>query len=585
MPDIKTREIVKDVKVIDKAAVAGERMRSAFVRTKDQAENLMDDGQASPSEYAEDKIRYAVEDTTREVGHEAKNAAKKTVEKGREAHRRYKETKRTADQAKDGVKQTSDTIKQAERGSTRVRKAQSRTIKSTNRSAKTIKQTAKSTGQATAKTAKGTIKTAEKGVKTAQQTSKAAIKTAEATAKASKAAAQVTAKAAKAAAHAAKVAAKAIVAAAKVAAKAIAAAAKAIAAAIKALVAAIAAGGWVAVVIIVVICLIAAIVACFGIFFSSEDTGSERTMQMVVQEINQEYQTELDNIKSSVTYDTLEMSGSMAVWPEVLSVYSVKVTSDPDNPQEVATITDEKEQILRDIFWEMNTITHSTTTEEVTVIIETDDGNGNILEEEVTETRTTLHITVTHKSADDMASQYNFNDDHNEHLDALLEEGTASMWAAVLYGVYGEDDQIVAVALSQIGNVGGMPYWSWYGFGSRVEWCACFVSWCANECGYIDIGVIPKFAGCVNGVQWFKDRGQWADGSFEPAPGMIIFFDWDSPDGASGPQDGLSDHVGIVQKVENSRVYTIEGNSGDSCCQKSYPLGHYEILGYGIPAY
>ena len=585
MPDIKTREIVKDVKVIDKAAVAGERMRSAFVRTKDQAENLMDDGQASPSEYAEDKIRYAVEDTTREVGHEAKNAAKKTVEKGREAHRRYKETKRTADQAKDGVKQTSDTIKQAERGSTRVRKAQSRSIKSTNRSAKTIKQTAKSTGQATAKTAKGTIKTAEKGVKTAQQTSKAAIKTAEATAKASKAAAQATAKAAKAAAHAAKVAAKAIVAAAKVAAKVIAAAAKAIAAAIKALVAAIAAGGWVAVVIIVVICLIAAIVACFGIFFSSEDTGSERTMQMVVQEINQEYQTELDSIKSSVTYDTLEMSGSMAVWPEVLSVYSVKVTSDPDNPQEVATITDEKEQILRDIFWAMNTITHSTTTEEVTVIIETDDGNGNILEEEVTETRTTLHITVTHKSADDMASQYNFNDDQNEHLDALLEEGTSSMWAAVLYGVYGEDDQIVAVALSQIGNVGGMPYWSWYGFGSRVEWCACFVSWCANECGYIDIGVIPKFAGCVNGVQWFKDRGQWADGSFEPAPGMIIFFDWDSPDGASGPQDGLSDHVGIVQKVEDGRVYTIEGNSGDSCRQKSYPLGYYEILGYGIPAY
>ena len=585
MPDIKTREIVKDVKVIDKAAVAGERMRSAFVRTKDQAENLMDDGQASPSEYAEDKIRYAVEDTTREVGHEAKNAAKKTVEKGREAHRRYKETKRTADQAKDGVKQTSDTIKQAERGSTRVRKAQNRTIKSTNRSAKTIKQTAKSTGQATAKTAKGTIKTAEKGVKTAQQTSKAAIKTAEATAKATKAAAQATAKAAKAAAHAAKVAAKAIVAAAKVAAKAIAAAAKAIAAAIKALVAAIAAGGWVAVVIIVVICLIAAIVACFGIFFSSEDTGSERTMQMVVQEINQEYQTELDSIKSSVTYDTLEMSGSMAVWPEVLSVYSVRVTSDPDNPQEVASITDEKEQILRDIFWEMNTITHSTTTEEVTVIIETDDGNGNILEEEVTEIRTTLHITVTHKSADDMASQYNFNDDQNEHLDALLEEGTSSMWAAVLYGVYGEDDQIVAVALSQIGNVGGMPYWSWYGFGSRVEWCACFVSWCANECGYIDIGVIPKFAGCVNGVQWFKDRGQWADGSFEPAPGMIIFFDWDSPDGASGPQDGLSDHVGIVQKVEDGRVYTVEGNSGDSCRQKSYPLGYYEILGYGIPAY
>ena len=485
----------------------------------------------------------------------------------------------------DPVKKTSDPIRQAERGSTRVRRAQNRTIKTTKQSTKTIKQTAKSTGQATAKTAKGTIKTAEKGVKTAQQTSKAAIKTAEATAKATKAAAQASAKAAKATAQAAKAAAKAIVAAAKVAAKAIAAAAKAIAAAIKGLVAAIAAGGWVAVVIIVVICLIGALIACFGIFFSSEDTGSAKTMQMVVQEVNQEYQDQLDSIKSSVTYDTLEMSGSMAVWPEVLSVYSVKVTSDPDNPQEVATITDEKEQILRDIFWEMNEISYTTSTEEVTEIIETDDGEGNIIEEEVIVTKTTLHITVTHKTADEMASQYSFNADQQEHLDALLEGGTASMWASVLYGVYGEDDQIVAVAISQIGNVGGMPYWSWYGFGSRVAWCACFVSWCANECGYIDIGVIPKFAGCVNGVNWFKSRGQWADGSFEPAPGMIIFFDWDSPNGESGPQDGLSDHVGIVEKVENGRVYTIEGNTSDSCARRSYPVGYYEILGYGIPAY
>ena len=607
MPDIKTREIVKDVKVIDKAAVAGERMRNAFIRTKDQTQNLMDDGQASPSEYAEDKIRYAVEDTASEVGREVKRDTKKIVEKTRKANQQRKEAKRAQEQSKESpkdppkdtpkqpsnevkqpttrAKQTPDPARQAERGSTRIRRTQNRTIKTSQQSAKTIKQTAKSTGQATAKTAKGTIKTAEKGVKTAQQTSKAAVKTAEATAKATKAAAEATAKAAKAAAHAARVAAKAIVAAAKVAAKAIAAAAKAVAAAIKGLVAAIAAGGWVAVVIIVVICLIGALIACFGIFFSSEDTGGEKTMQMVVQEINQQYQEKLDGIKSSVTYDELEMSGSMAVWPEVLSIYSVKVTSDPDNPQEVATITDEKEQILRDIFWEMNVISHTVSTEEVTEIIETDDGEGNIIEEEIVVTKTTLHIVVTHKTADDMASQYNFNADQQEHLDALLEEGTASMWASVLYGVYGEDDQIVAVAISQIGNVGGMPYWSWYGFGSRVAWCACFVSWCANECGYIDIGVIPKFAGCVNGVNWFKTRGQWADGSFEPAPGMIIFFDWDSPNGESGPQDGLSDHVGIVEKVENGRVYTIEGNTSDSCARRSYPLGYYEILGYGIPAY
>ena len=140
---------------------------------------------------------------------------------------------------------------------------------------------------------------------------------------------------------------------------------------------------------------------------------------------------------------------------------------------------------------------------------------------------------------------------------------------------------IVEVARSQIGNVGGEPYWSWYGFTERVEWCACFVSWCANKCGYISSGIIPKFSGCINGVDWFKGRGQWIGNSFEPSPGMIIFFDWDDEDG----QDGNADHVGIVEKVENGRVYTIEGNTSDSCRQRSYPVGYYQILGYGISDY
>lgn len=144
------------------------------------------------------------------------------------------------------------------------------------------------------------------------------------------------------------------------------------------------------------------------------------------------------------------------------------------------------------------------------------------------------------------------------------------------------NQKLVEVARSQLGNEGGEPYWSWYGFDSRVEWCACFVSWCANECGYIDREIIPKFAGCVWGVQWFKERDQWQDGSYEPRPGDIIFFDWDNR-GSSGPQDGLSDHVGIVERVENGTVYTIEGNSGDACRSRSYPVGHYEIFGYGVP--
>ena len=136
---------------------------------------------------------------------------------------------------------------------------------------------------------------------------------------------------------------------------------------------------------------------------------------------------------------------------------------------------------------------------------------------------------------------------------------------------------IVEVAASQIGNVGGEPYWSWYGFTERVEWCACFVSWCANQCGYLDAGILPKFCGCTDGVQWFQSQGQWAGNTITPVSGMIIFFDWDG--------NGVADHTGIVEKVENGRVYTIEGNTADSCRQCCYPLGHCKILGYGIPAY
>lgn len=592
MPEIKTKETVKDIRVLDKAAVAGERMKQVFIRSKDTAENLMDDGQISPSEYAEDKIRYAAEDVVHDTGHAIKKETDKAVEKGRRALREHRQEKRLERQEKkveDAVRRheqsAGETASRTARETGHTVRAKDRTVRTARQTERTVKQTARSTGKTTVKTAESSVKTAQRTVKTAEKTSKAAIKTAEATAKASKKAAEAAVKTAQKAAVAAKHAAIAAYKAAVVVAKAIAAAVKAIIAAVKELIAAIAAGGWVAVVVIVVICLVALIVgSCFGIFFSSEDTGSGMTMQQVAREINEDYQGRIETIKANNPYDDLEMSGSRAVWPQVLSIYAVKTTTDPDNAMEVATMDEEKKQLLTDIFWAMNDISYRTETETETQIIESDDGNGNILEEEVEVTHTTLYIVVSHKDADAMASQYNFNADQNEQLDELLAADN-SMWMAVLYGIYGSDDMIVQVALTQIGNIGGEPYWSWYGFGSRVEWCACFVSWCADQCGYIENGIIPKYAGCVNGVNWFKDRGQWADNSIEPTPGMIIFFDWDNPEGSSGPQDGESDHTGIVEKVENGYIYTVEGNSGDSCRENRYPVGYYEILGYGIPAY
>lgn len=125
-------------------------------------------------------------------------------------------------------------------------------------------------------------------------------------------------------------------------------------------------------------------------------------------------------------------------------------------------MTDEKKQLLKDIFWEMNEISYETEEKTETVIIETDDGEGNIIEEEVEETTVYLYITVSHKTVEEMMAQYGFAEDQKVQVAELLAQDS-SMWASVLYGIYGADDQIVAVALSQLGNVGGEPYWSWYG--------------------------------------------------------------------------------------------------------------------------
>lgn len=132
---------------------------------------------------------------------------------------------------------------------------------------------------------------------------------------------------------------------------------------------------------------------------------------------------------------------------------------------------------------------------------------------------------------------------------------------------------IVMVAKSQVGNVGGKPYWQWYGFTSHVEWCACFISWCANESGQLNI-TIPKFSRVEDGIKWFKDNGKWQDRFYTPNSGDIIFFDWNN--------DNDPDHVGIVEKVENNIIYTIEGNSGDECKQKSYQQFSNSIYGFGI---
>lgn len=136
------------------------------------------------------------------------------------------------------------------------------------------------------------------------------------------------------------------------------------------------------------------------------------------------------------------------------------------------------------------------------------------------------------------------------------------------------DGAIVEVAQAQIGNVGGDKFWKWYGFSSRVDWCAIFVSWCGEQCGYLKQGVLPKFAMVGDGAGWFKARHRWAARGYTPKPGDIIFFDYGI--------DGELDHVGIVESSDGRIVTTIEGNSSDKCKRNRYTVGNPQIAGYGL---
>ena len=545
MKDIKTRDHNKTIRTLDKAAVAGEKMKNVSVRMKDSTVSRSQDDADSSSEYSSQEANRI----SGEAAHDAKQTiltAQKRTNKGisRKKADPRDPVNRGREKAKGSIKEKRTVTAPRTRERVSVHpKTRTNRIKVTNNK-----------------------KTADAAKASAQK--KQALAAAQRSAAKAKYVAETTAKAVKEGA------------------KAAGAAAKKIAALIiektEALIAAIAAGGSTAALIIILVCMVGLIVgSAFGILFSGEDTGSGQTLRDAISEINQEYEAQLDSIRANNAHDVVEMSGSRAVWRDVLSVYAVRTTTDPDNPQEVVSMDDNKKQLLRDIFWEMNTISYHTETETRDVVTETADDEGNITTETQQQEQTVLYIVVTHKTPEEMAASYSFNANQNSQLTELLSPDYATLWNTALYGITASDTAIVDVARSQIGNVGGQPYWSWYGFNTRVAWCACFVSWCSNECGYIENGIIPKYSYCPTGADWFKQRGQWAERDITPEPGMIIFFDWAS----RGGQDGVTDHTGIVEKVEDGRVYTIEGNSGNACREKSYPIGWYEIYGYGIPAY
>lgn len=482
MKEIKTRDRVKDIRTLDKAANVAGRMKNAYVRTKEQAEQTQQADTDSPVGYAEARTTESARNVARETGHklshQGKRLSEKTRQKIRERHTRENtpepEQSETRKESPKAQRQESSSPKapissyephQSENTSpdytirgqnfTRdsARHSTERTVpnyagKETRHGIKTVERGMKKSTCTSEKTlkasAKGSIKTAGHGIKTAERTSRAAIKTTQATAKTAAKTAQTTARASRRAAQTAKAAAKVAAFTVKAVGKAIVATAKAMIAAVKSLIAAIAAGGWIAVVAIVVIVLAASLLgSVFGIFASEEGYDGAPSMPEVVSQLNEEFADEFDSIIADNSHDTLVVdnagSASMvANWDEVLAVYDVLVATDPENPTEVATLDDEKIEKLRTVFWDMNHISYSV--DEVEIGMDEETG------EPITET--VLTITVSTSTAEDIISYYGLSTERAAQVRELLQPEYAELFQR-LTGSYVDitlsEDEIAAI--------------------------------------------------------------------------------------------------------------------------------------------
>ena len=591
MANIKTRDAVKGtIKTIDKAAVASERMKAAYAKTKDKAEQGYYADENSATEYAADRVSYASERVTEESVHQFNKQGQKSVQTTQENIGKAKDKiadfkqKRAAKAAEQRMERNmSEQHGLQIRHGTASRSAapdmpqsgKSQLIKTRQQSRKTIKTTARNAEKAVKSTAKGSVKTAERGVKTAQATSKATIKTAEQTAKATKEAAKASAKAAQKAAQAAKATAKATAEATKTAVRDTIAAVKVIIAGTKALISALIAGGWVSVVIILIVVLLGCAVSLFG------GGGGSNAYTPVSAEVEaytpliQKYakQYGIPEYVELIKAVMMQESGGRGLDPMQAAEgsFNTRYPHEPNGIQDPEYSIQCGIQELKAALISAE-VENPIDMERIKLALQGYNfGNGYI------------SWAKTNYGGYSYANAVEFSTMQASRLGWDSYGDTQYVAHVLRYYPYGRaftsggNQAIVEVALTQLGNEGGQPYWSWYGFDGRVEWCACFVSWCADQCGYLDSGIVPKFSLCSDGVDWFKGSGQWQGKDYEPKAGDIIFFDWSN--------DGSIDHVGIVEKCENGVVYTVEGNSGDTCRQNQYSVGSSSIYGYGIPAY
>lgn len=553
-------------------------MKQAYIATKDKAEHSVNAKENTAEEYAADKTEAEID----EIAHKGAYAFNKAGRKG------VQETKKNIQSAKDGIQrfkqqraEKSINVQRAQGRTTTVGSSSAQTqtssaIKTLKKPEKMVKQSATSAGKKNIKLAsKEAAKTTQRSVKTAEHTAKASIKTSQQTAKAAQKTAQATVKASQKAAQAAKATAKATANAVKAAAKATIATVKAIIAGTKALVAAIAAGGWIAVVIIMIVVLLGSAVAMFG-GGSESNTYTQVSAEVeaydpLIRQYAKQYG--IPEYVELIKAVMMQESGGRGLDP----MQAAEGSFNTKYPHEPNGIKDPEYSIQCGV----QELKAALTSAEVESPIDMERiklalqgynfGNGYI------SWAKSKYGGYSYANAVEFSTQQAQRLGWDSYGDTQYPAHVLRYYPYGRAFTAGSNQAIVEVALTQIGNEGGQPYWSWYGFDSRVEWCACFVSWCADQCGYIDSGLIPKFAGCIDGANWFKSNNRWNDRNYEPKAGDIIFFDWED--------DGTTDHVGIVEKCENGTVYTVEGNSGDACRQRQYTVGSRNIYGYGIPAY
>lgn len=575
LKDIKTKSSEKAPRILSDAARAPKEFtqRSIF-SAKEEAQEIAEQQHPqgeSPEQYAENRIERSAGDTVNRTGQEVHKRGKQLAEKTREAHKQHTEFYR-------GTENRSSFS------------SEGNAYRSGNERVRHNAQSARRTAQNTKRAAKGTVKTAQNTVKTAKRTVKAsknAVKTAEHTAKAAQKTAQAAAKAAQKAVQMAKAAAKAAAQTAKAASKAAAAAVKAIIAAVKALIAAIAAGGWIAVVIIIVVAVIAYIfVSAFGIFFSN-GAGNYVTISQAVTEINADFQARIDGkineLSAGGLYDEVKVvyegdvdgdSATVNNWTDVLTVFAVKYMGEN---VEVITITPEKVDELKNVFNEMNELSTRTETASEENMVAGDDGE----EETVTYTTLIIYIKVNSLTYEEGAAAYDFTAEQMEIADEMMSPDYYSLYADLLgvdllggadltqiisnLPVGAEGTEVVKAALTKV----GAPYVMGAKGPNKFD-CSGLAYWAINQVDP-ELGSI-MYTNAAGQAKWCIQNGK-AVGQSELQPGDLVF--WQNLSCPGCGRWNEIHHVGIY--IGDGKVVEASSSKGrvvvrDLWSSASYPI-------------